>query len=327
MLHCLKDNPMRAADWRWLRAVGVAEGTQPPATRRRDGNKGYKLINDAIAFRREFERRPNDADKCELAALSPEIFWAHHIWQSSNAMLRWQVEALCLAKESDFDIGYECGLAPEIVQTYMDLFFDVREKLCHPGYIRTCVLGPAVPRGLSEREYDLLWKMYGYWLGPLVLKAVFSTFAQPDWCMRPDAVGAALQDDALGTLKLKAALAAKTVPINSHTQLELLHAFTKFIEVERMTDSAGQAQSQILGHIGALFEALPFGISGRNPRDGNKRLAQGPTAYFDEHGVELTYEELMMVSIDNIPANANELISVRYPDDPDVARAQGGVAP
>ena len=275
------DNPFRPANWRWQRAREICDGVGLPTTRRRDEPMGYKWINRAVKFLGEFDACRTDRQKQILAERRPAIFWAYWAWEHNAQPQKHSIEAHILARDDDFEIGYRTGMSPDYIEAYEALFFHVRDKLQHRHYILNVVMGAAVHRGLSEREYDLLWKLYGYFLGPYVLDAMESKFSSPVWCGTPEATGAAVLDDAIGTLKLKAAIAAKTVPVNQHTQLALMEQFTKFVEVERNTDSAGKAQEQILDHIQAMMTTLPFNIGGRDPQRGGQSQPEGPQALHD----------------------------------------------
>jgi len=304
-------NPFRPADWRWLRAREIHEGDGAGASRRRDGLQGYKWINRALNFLIEHENCRSDYQRQALADARPAIFWAHWAWSLSANPQKHSIEAHILARESNSEIGLRCGMSPDIIEAYEALFFNVREKMHHRQYILNCVMGPAIHRGITEREYDLLWKLYGYFLGPYIVDALESKFANPVWCGTPEAVGAAVLDDAIGTLKLKAALAAKTVPVNQHTQLALMEQFTKFVEVERNTDSAGKAQEQILDHISAMMTTLPFNVGGRDPRGG--RLPMSPVQEYEKTAIELTYEETMRLSVSQPIANSGTLKRLTFP--------------
>ncbi len=305
------NNPFRPADWRWQRAKEIHEGEGPMASRRRDGLQGNKWIRRAVDYLTAEAAATSDAQRVALADGYTDIFWAVWAWQAQANPQRHSIEAHLLARETNYEIGYRCGVAPSVVEAYEALFFNVREKLHHRQYILNCVMGPAIHRGLSEREYDLLWKLYGYFLGPYIVDALESKFSNPVWCGTPEAVGAAVLDDAIGTLKLKAAIAAKTVPVNQHTQLALMEQFTKFVEVERNTDSAGQAQEQILDHIAAMMTTLPFNVGGRDPR--GAQMAYNPIQDFEKTAIELTYEETMRLSVNQPIANADMLRKLSFP--------------
>lgn len=310
-LHIAAYNPMRQVDWKWQRAVAIHEGSGMTTTRRRDTPQGHAWIQRAYRFKNDLENARTDAARETVADNHYDIFWAHWIWSSENPM-KYSIEAHILAREDNFEIGFRCGAAPAVVEAYEQLFFNVREKLQHRKYIANVVMGPAVHRGLSEREFDLLWKLYGYNIGSHVLDALEDKFANPMWCGTPDGVGAAIQDDAISTLKLKSALAAKTVAVNGHTQLALLEQFTKFVEVERNTDSSGKAAEQILENIQAMMITLPFNVGGRDPRTGTI-IDRGPLEPYEIGSIELTFEETMRVSVRQPIANAETLRALAFP--------------
>ena len=310
-LNISANNPFRTTCWRWQRAQEIVEGDGPATTRRRDGVDGYKWINKAVNFINDYNACSNDSQKAVLADRRADIFWAHWAWLATANPQRHSIEAHILARETDDEIAWRCGTQSGVIEAYEALFFNVREKLQHKQYVLHCVMGEAIQRGISERDYDLLWKMYGYFIGPHILDALESKFSNPVWCGSPDAVGAAVLDDAVGTLKLKAAVATKTIPVNSHTQLALLEQFTKFVEVERSTDSAGKSQEQILEHISAMMTTLPFNVGGRSPQ-GN--IIPTTTAQDYDHGaVELHTEELMKLSVNQKIEHTEILKRLRFP--------------
>lgn len=297
MLEATFSNPFRVPHWRWLRAAGYLDGRQRRPTKKRDGAEGYRWIKRAANFQHAYNACDGDGDMIELAETYPDIFWAHHAYRERGGNpMGYQIEAHILARDSDFQVGYHAGLSPKLVEAYEALFFNVRDRLDHQGYILHQVMGPAIQRGLSEREYDLLWKLYGYFCGPHMLLALINKFPNPGWCSTPDTINSVVQDDAINTLKLKAALAAKIVSVNQHTSLSLLDTFTKFIEVERTTDTAGKAENQILDHINAMMTNLPFTVGGRTPPKVNNARANSRVMTLRQSAVELSFEESMAVA-------------------------------
>jgi len=307
-------NPFRPADWRWQRAQAIADRSRDsmPPSRQRDGVESFKWITTAVRFLREFNNARTDVAKELLSVRRPGIFWAHHIWTQTSNPLRYSIEAQILARCDNHLIGYKCNVHPDVIANYEALFFNVREKLQHRSYILNVVMGPAVHQGLSERDYGLLWKLYGYFLGPHVVDALEGKFVNPVWCNSAAGVGAAIMDDSVATLKFKAALASKTVPVNQYTQLQILDAFTKFVEIERNTDSAGKAQDQILDHISAMMTTLPFSVGGRAAEKLVQRDVQ-PIEVFERTALELTFEETLRMSAYQPIAHKQILESLQFP--------------
>ena len=310
-LEYLAANPFRAVDWRWQRAVEIVDGNGIPATRRKDEPIGYKWINKAVRFNAALrDSIDSDYRMIELSEAEPDIFWAWYMWERLRAM-RASVEARILARCTNDEVGIHCGIPPSYIEAFEALFFNVREKMYHRSYILHCVIKPVVSRGLTDREYDLLWKLYGYFLGPHVVNALESQFVDASWCGTPDAVHSALTDDAISTMKLKAALATKTVAVNTHTQLALMDQFSKFVEIERTTDSSGKAQDQILDHVSALMTTLPFNVGGRDPR--GSVLPFNPVQGYEKTAMELTYEETMRVSVNQTILHGDVLKKLEFP--------------
>lgn len=312
-LQCAANNPFRPADWRWQRAVAITDNTPEatPPSRRLDGGDGFRWITAAERFQREYQACINEEQRANLAEKRPALFWAHWAYRSSN-MVKHIIESQILARSDDYAIGFRCNMPPEYIATYEALFFNVREKLHHRSYILNCVLGPTIHKGLTDREPELLWKLYGYFIGPCIIDALEGKFTNPVWCSTPETVSSAIMDDAIGSLKMKAAIAAKTIQVNQYTQLAILDTFTKFVEIERNTDSAGKAQEQILNHISAMMTTLPFNVGGRSTKGMNRQLS-APVDAFDKTAIELTYEETLRLSVRQPIAHQDILRSLSFP--------------
>lgn len=306
------DSPFRQTDWCWQRAKSIAENVGLPTTKRRDSPQGYKWIRQAVTFIQRLQQVESDRDRALLAEQQPDFFWAHWIYTTEANPQKYSIEAHILAQESDYDIGFRTGIAPAVITAYEALFFNVRDKLRHQQYILNCVIGPDVHQTITEQKYFLLWKLYAYFLGPFVLEALESKFSNPTWCGDANDVGAAVIEDAIGTLKLKAALAAKTVPINQTTQIALMEQFTKFVEVERNSDSEGKTQVQLLSHVDAMMSVLPFSVGGRDPRAGHTRIAAGPFTKFENAAIELTYEETIRLATGQSVPSADEAAGLTF---------------
>lgn len=290
MLHFMMQNPWRAPDWRWLRAQSIHEETGHPATPRRDGPSGCKWIKRAVRFFRLYNTM-DDYGRGQLALEMPALFWAHDVWHRQDQPSRWAIEAHLLARETDKEIGWKLGCAPEIIDAYEQIFFNVREKLDYKEYIINVVMGQSITRGLSERHYDLLWKLFAFSGGPHVLDSMIGRMVNATWCVRADDVSNFFQDTAINIMKKKAAVASLTVPINTNTHLNLIEAFVKYVEIERTTDSMGKAQDQIAANLHAMLGGMPFGVASRK-QDTTKMLPG-----YDQEAVELNADEMMVVGL------------------------------
>lgn len=307
MLNSFRDNPIRAPHWRWLRAAQIDAGGLR-TSRRVDGPEGFKWIRRAVNMKRRYEQFINNPAK--LYALSKHdaaLFWAHNIWVEDKMPTRWAIEAHILADESQDDIAKKVGTDPAIIAAYESVFFDVRERLNNREYVLNVVIKDSVTRGLSERHYDLLWKIFGYQCGSFVLDSIIGRFTSPYKPQREEDVAGFFNDAAIGIIKQKATIAALSVPVNSHTQTLLLEAFVKYVEIERTTDNASKAQVTIVENIGAMLNALPFKVGTKLDSEQEKMVP------FDNNPAELRNNEMMIVAAGGTLENQPLLENLKFP--------------
>lgn len=316
MLDCLRSNPWRKPSWRWLRAGGIISGEQPGATARRDGEDGYAWIRRCVAFRRaEAICRNNETSRMQLAFEDPAMFWATWLYETEHPA-RWIIEARVMARQTPREIAFFSGCGVEIIEAFEAVFFDIRALLDRQDYVNTVIFGDSVHRGVTEREYDILWKMFAYACGPHALNALVNKLVVNNWISRADGVPNSLQETAVNIMKKKAAISALTVPITSATQLHLLEAFVKYVEVERTTADDGRGQNVILANLAAMMSALPFNVARMNAR------MEGEIGDYDRSAVELDSNELMLVAA-GVPLNNRKLLlDMKFPDPPAIAAPQ-----
>lgn len=307
MLPELRHNPTRAPHWKWLRAVAIDSGGTK-ASRYLDGGDGFKWIRRAIRLKRHHAMAGNRPEILyNLVRLDSDLFWAHSIWADDKQPTRWEIDARILAGETNDEIAKKVGCEPGVVEAYEAVFFNVREKIDNAAYVVNVVMADSVTKGLTERQYDLLWKMFGYRGGPHVLDAMISRFSAIDKPQKPEEVSQFFQDSAINSMRHKAAVAALTVPINTHTQLALLDAYVKYVEIERTTENAAKAQVGIVQNIGAMMQALPFKIATKMDSTTDKMLL------FDNSAAELNGSELIIAATGGKITNQAAIEELRFP--------------
>lgn len=306
-LNALRDNPLRAPNWRWLRAVQI-DGGGPRASRAVDGPDGFAWIRRASRLKRRYELAGNRPDQLyRLVQYDRDMFWAHSMWLDDRAPTRWSIEARILAGETDEEIAAKLGTSPAVIAAYEAVFFDVRSMLMNKDYITTVVMSDAVVRGLSERQYDLLWKLFGYHGGSHVLDAVIAKVTPMTKPEQAKDVGLFFQEFAVNAVKHRAALATITMPLNAHTQLALIDSFVKYVEIEKSSETAEKAHGTIIDNIGAMMAALPFRIGTKLDSIDAKMLP------FDDGAAELSNAELMAVAAGDTLSNQQTIEDLRFP--------------
>jgi hypothetical protein len=306
MLDLSFHSPYRLTDWRWRRACHIIEGG-PRATARLDGDAGAKWIRRAVKFRKML-------DKCDakshyrLAEFDPVMFWAYTMFDRPERRLRWTIEARILARQTDKEIADEVASSPETIEAYEAVFFNVRDRLDRKEYILHVVLSEA-GQNCRASAYDVVWKLFAYCGGPLVLERLLEPVARAVPPKNPDEVPAALGNAAGDNLKKNAAIAAVVLPVNSRTAPVLVHTLVRLTKLERNLGTDSQANEQLLANINAMLGSMPFGVGTREEDRCGGLLGQ-----FDERGIELHSDEMMLAAAGIDFPGQDTLLTLAFPD-------------
>jgi hypothetical protein len=285
------DNPFRTPQWRWERAGTVLEGG-PALSRKRDD----AATGRAVRFRRHLQGASSPADFALLCEADAGLYWAHRLWSRRDddlgRMAAHAIEARTLALQEPAAIARRLRIPAEAVVAYEEIFFDCRQAAADrcDDWILFNVLGQAVYRGLRAREYDLLWKLYGYHYGEHVLDALIRMAIEPARPDDPAGVQAAFADDTKGVLRIRATVAARTLTINDFTALPLLEHYRGWVEMERQGELSGGAQAGIMNNIHVMMTSLPFSVGKKD----DSRVPGLPA--YDEAAAELRGDELLVLA-------------------------------
>ena len=242
----------------------------------------------------------------------PALAWAHAIYSNTDqSHVRCVVEARILARQTNAEIAARVGTEEDIIDIYEKVFFSVRDRLQYSDYIFQVVMGKTLHASLSTVDnYGILWKLFGYAGGPLVLDAISRRIVNPTWVSRPEETLAFFHDVAVSTMKQRAAVAAATIAVNSHTNMAILESFVKYVEVERMTDGAGKSESQLLNNVSDMLGGLKSAFVVGTRKD---TLSLNGYSVFDSSAVELRGEEMLQLAAGGLVADQAALLSVEYP--------------
>jgi hypothetical protein len=305
-----RSNPKRPVNWRWQRAGILAEGGRPVAK-----NIDDQHIARARRFRVQLNRATTDAHYMRILGADSDLYEAWYLSKDEDdSETKWEIEARLLARQSPDEIAGKVAVTAGTVEIYEACFFHVMDRLELPGYITHSVMGKSVQLGLSQRSYDLLWKMYGYWGGPLVLESLIYTFSRPSVPEHTDQVQDFWMNDVKDTLARKAAQAIRMVAINWQTGMEILNTYLRLCEMEKQAgDSSGGSEA-----VGAAVDAMMKGLPWSKPLmtsqpNSNDMLAVSPElnqqiAYFDNKGIGLRSNELMLISSGQIPQGFEHML-------------------
>ncbi len=247
----------RPVDWRWEKAKLTREDARIAALMRHEDDD---WIRKARKFQVQYSEARSSYDFLLLERRWPALLEALQLHNCSSPQLtKYEVQARLLANEPLEAIQLRVSVSVDALMWYERVFFNVLDRLPNRGYIAHRVLGESLQAGLTERDYQLLWQMYGYMAGPVVLDAMIDRHydvTQPESPAQMTQFGT---DDVGRTMLLKSMVASRTMPINSYTQTIILEIHQRFIELKKMADS-GVTGDMSSGNILAMMNTLPWTI-------------------------------------------------------------------
>jgi hypothetical protein len=161
-------DPVVPPDWRWRRATTLRCASDI------DGEDA--AVREAILYLRDMAPARRDGGPRHSARRSAWIEQAQHLYES-DAPARWVVEARMLARQAHEEIADLCGLEPEVIDYYGQLFFDVAARLDAWAYITLVVIGQVEPGCM--RAAEKLLKQYAFHNGPLVIDDLVHVLTRP----------------------------------------------------------------------------------------------------------------------------------------------------
>lgn len=301
------DNVRRPPDWRWQRAGEILDHGGRVVRGRDD-----QLVKEVCKFRRLLARCQDDYDRLTALDACPALFEAYSLFDASESPVehKWELEARLLAREPMADITRKTGIPAETVAKYEQVFFDVYSRLDAPSLIFHTVIGRSVQSGLAEREYDVLWKLFGYSGGPLVLDAYVYKMPILQTVVSPEGVRAFYKEQTKDTIGMKACVTALTTPINWQTRELILGTWERLLQMEVNAGAAGIGQEAVMANLDGLMKSLVW----TKHRPGVDDNISGPAASFETSGVRLRAAELAFLSTGQTPEGLDHLLgTVQFP--------------
>jgi hypothetical protein len=305
MINLRVDSPFRPTDWRWQRAKAMRA-----AGRRSVSSRSDPWTARAASFQEAEAECRSDWDRLDLADDNPDLYDAVQMHESdARRGPRWEVEARILARQTPEEIGALLAMRPEVVEAYEKVFFHVTDRLDSRSWVLQSVMHKSIHSGISERDYDLIWKLYGYTYGPRVLDHLVGKIA-PGIAHAQSAAQAlgALRDSTRQQSVVKASIAMATLPVNSFTVQTILEFEAKLRDLERSESSAGSGSSAVMEIVKGVMEAMAWSVGDGSP----DRPVVFSLAAADRQAAELRAHEMFaVVAGKGDPAG---LADVRFPE-------------
>jgi hypothetical protein len=314
-----KDAPLRPPSWRWERAKLERADAKLARLWRSTDDEFVKKARDFQAAR---ARCKTSYDFLMLGRRYPRLIHADRLEREPHIHTKWEIQARLLAGETYERIAERVKVHPEAVAWYAALFFDVADRLANKGWVAHVVLGESLQCGLHEREYDMLWKIYGYIGGPIVLDAMVDrTFcaARPD---KPDQLPAYADEEIEHDVAIKGMIAARTLSVNSYTQPMILEIHQKYKELKQKAEgTSGGPGNMAVANIQVMLESITFSVgastkilSSKDPSKAVGRVKK-KIATADGQSAELRSGEILELGVGQEPDGYKELKEIKYPEE------------
>jgi len=304
----------RAPDWKWQRVIGILDRGEIATTPEWDTDKGFYWIVRGTEFLQSYRVDPNPATNRDLLLRYADIFSAYRIYtEEEENYLQYELEATVMARVPADEIAYTANLTTAAMIAYEELFFDVRSLLDKDMYIRNFVIGKEI-QNIKKSSLATIWKLYGYFFGPHMLKAVVSRTSNPQFVHTPQGVSSSLDEDIMGSFKIACAIAAKNPAGGERDNQHLLGLFTKFAEIAKMADmSANSHHGQVKEHIDSMLHDVVFTIGGTMPKTGEQTDAFNRLR---STGADPSFHQLAELAFTGNSPSLNATESLKYPPIP-----------
>ena len=289
----------KSPSWRWDAAKSAIESTCFCPTDDRAMLAARRFLNRWASCRSAF-----DLDL--LATQMPNVFGAFTIYDDEG-VARHALEARILANESVHRIAAKTGFSSQVLQTYEDVFFDVRNRLTQVDFILYQVIDQEFRGSQDRTPYFVCWKIFGYVGGEAVLDSLMNSAPIARHPTNPDEVDAFLNQETQRSLRQKMAQAAQMLDPGSREQFQsIIMAMHQLVEERKEND--GNRLDHLTTHVKAMLAEIPWATG----REAEKTL--DPTLLgYDELAAELRDDELQQLGTGGKVPSLEELKNLKMP--------------
>jgi hypothetical protein len=257
MLHQLRpDSPLRPVDWKWKKVIAYRD-----AGRRIPRSKYDRETYDLFTFASRVNSCSNDFECLELSEEYPLFMDSYELYKGGNNLpVKYELEARLLTKESYQSIAKKTAISEDLITTYEQTFFNVKDRLVNRSWVVNVVIGQALQHGMSDGDYNILWKIYAYLAGPIMLDMVTVRVGLKEQEAANFDQAVSLMRDSIDVQAiLRASQALSIVPINGFTAAAIVDIEQKYREMAKETAGAASTQS-FLGAVDKIMSSLPWAV-------------------------------------------------------------------
>lgn len=267
MLHCVDGT--RPPNWRWRVAQWLVDN--PRSLNRCPLDDWTKLVMRYLRTRRKL--KPGSSQH-PLMRRYPGVYAAVQLrHEERKRSLRVMTEAYLCANATFEAIASVTGLNEVTIGCYARIFFDLSGHAENWGYLLSEATGRPIDAKLSPSDLDVLWKVFGTLRGPRFLDFMLRSDTVPGLSHSDAAADAAVSDLHDSGLRIKAMIAARTVPV-SYNEEVIFNAAAKIRELKQdAAGSAGASSAAATKGLEAVFNMFQFELAGREALTEEEQVA------------------------------------------------------
>lgn len=303
-----KYNVFRAPDWRWQRVIQLCDRQPAPG---RCSRRDDAWVRAGRNFLLRWKAVRNEQTRAELFRDHPGLYYAYEIYEKGQEDVtpRAYLEARLLARQTAAEIADAVHTAPEAVEAFEALFFNVTDRLDAPDWVSKHVLLPAAMRNnglgplpsantifrdstVARPFLDGTLKLFAYVGGPHLLDVLITGFQLGKPLNSPDELGAWFDGHWSNMVRRRSSQAMMMFETNQFNVMELFALHAKLMEIERSDDSKESQRTSIERHIAAMVADIPWTIGD----DGADQFAGTAVGRLDEGAAELRDDELLQLA-------------------------------
>lgn len=257
LIHLKADSPLRPPDWRWKKVVVYRD-----ARRNVPRSHSDSVLARVFKFQIDLEGcASNEFAHLDLLEEYPDLVEAHGIYSDDgSSSSKWELEARLLAREPYEEINKKMCISAKSIDAYEKVFFNISDRIFNKSWVINCVIGRSIHVGLTERDYDLLWKMYALLGGPYMLDLAINRLGLKDQHAENEDQAASMINDALEVqAKTVASKAFLIAPINGFTAANMIQIEQTYRQIAK--NSAGISDTQtVLQSVSNIMTSLPWSV-------------------------------------------------------------------
>jgi hypothetical protein len=261
-------SPFRPVTWRWQLAQEIRSG---PAARRRACPDDQ--VRTAVEVQEGLEQYDVD-EKLRLLDRHDGLGDAYAFWVSgsttaadkgpgsgplsSAALAQAELEALVLAGKRPEKIAAHTGMSEAAVGWYEALWFDVRSRRRHPGWVAANVIG-SLHHGTAATLIPALVRAMGYYTRSMrVVTAVTCSFDGRAARTSADDPARFFASDAIFAGRLKASLATRLYTLDQKTFGRIIELHHEAVDLETKTrqTTGSEGETKFLDAFKQLQKSL-----------------------------------------------------------------------